>query len=202
MAHRQNVTSFEDSFAREYRELAATLPTKALMGKELSEEEHNAHLDEFYHYFDLCNEQEFLHQRGRISRNTWKFWHDGIASNLQRPAFRRAWNEICTQTKSDFSELRAIFPPDATSISADIAVKSTPLGEEQLVNDEPQFPVRTSRQQNTLSGTWRCASCAIQFGAPVWQCDSQAERPCGLAMGSKEQLVSICLLRKNLVRMV
>ena len=37
-AHRQSVTTFEDSFAREYRELAATLPTKALLGEPLSED--------------------------------------------------------------------------------------------------------------------------------------------------------------------
>jgi hypothetical protein len=113
-AHRQNVTSFEDSFAREYRELAATLPTKALLGEELTEDEHKEHLDEFYHYFDLCNEQAFLHQCERISDRTWEFWHDGIASNLKRPAFSRAWSEVCKRAKSDFSELRTLFPPRET----------------------------------------------------------------------------------------
>ena len=67
MAHRQSVTTFEDSFAREYRELAATLPTKALLGEPLSEDEHQQYFDEFYHYFDLCNEQVFLKKRGRIT---------------------------------------------------------------------------------------------------------------------------------------
>jgi len=117
LAHRQSVTTFEDSLAREYREIAASLPTKALLGEELSEEEYKEHFDEFYHYFDLCNEQAFLHQRGRIRRSTWKFWHDGMASNLKRPAFKRAWNEICERSNSDFSELREIFPPDAQRVS-------------------------------------------------------------------------------------
>lgn len=114
LAHRQSVTAFEDSFAREYRELAATLPTKALLGESLTDEEHAAHFDEFYHYFDLSNEQVFLHLKKRITPGTWKFWRDGMASNLRRPAFKRAWSEIAARASSDFAELRLFFPPDPT----------------------------------------------------------------------------------------
>ena len=113
LAHRQSITTFEDSLAREYRELAAKLPTKALLGEPLTEQEYREHFDEFYRYIDLSNEQAFLHQCGRIRSATWQFWRDGIASNLRRPAFRRAWSEVCSRAGSDFSELRAIFPPDA-----------------------------------------------------------------------------------------
>ena len=112
LAHRQSITAFEDSFAREYRELAATLPTKALLGESLTEEEHTKHFDEFYHYFDLSNEQAFLHLAGRITPATWKFWRDGMASNLRRPAFKRAWSEIAARANSDFAELRQFFPPE------------------------------------------------------------------------------------------
>jgi hypothetical protein len=112
LGHRQNITTFEDSMAREYRELAATLPTKALLGEQLTDEEFREHFDEFYRYFDLSNEQVFLHECGRIRKSTWQFWKDGIESNLNRPAFKRAWNEVCSRTTSDFSELRALFPPD------------------------------------------------------------------------------------------
>ena len=112
LAHRQSITAFEDSFSREYRELATTLPTKALLGEALSEEEHVEHFDEFYHYFDLSNEQTFLHLTGRITPGTWKFWRDGMASNLRRPAFKRAWSEIAARANSDFSELRQFFPPE------------------------------------------------------------------------------------------
>lgn len=112
LAHRHSITTFEDSFAREYRELAATLPTKALLGEPLTEEEHAEHFDEFYHYFDLSNEQTFLHLNGRITGSTWKFWSDGIASNLRRPAFKRAWSEIAARANSDFAEMRQFFPPE------------------------------------------------------------------------------------------
>ena len=111
LAHKQSVTNFEDSFAKEYRALAARLPTKALLGEPLSNREHREHFDELYHYFDLCNEQTFLHKNGRISSKTWEFWRDGIASNMRRPAFKRAWSEIASQANDDFSELKALFPP-------------------------------------------------------------------------------------------
>lgn len=111
LAHRQSVTNFEDTFAKEYRELAAKLPTKALLGEPLTEEEYTRHFDEMYHYFDLCNEQAFLQNVGRISKKTWCFWRDGMASNMRRPAFERAWAEIAARANNDFSELRALFPP-------------------------------------------------------------------------------------------
>jgi hypothetical protein len=111
LMHRQGVTTFEDSIAREYRDLAAKLNPKALLGESLTEEEYQNNFDEFYHYIDLCNEQAFLHQQNRISSETWKFWEDGIKSNLQRPAFRRAWNEIAKKVPSEFSELRRLIPP-------------------------------------------------------------------------------------------
>ena len=122
LAHRQSITAFEDSLAREYRELAAMLPTKALLGEPLTEQEYREHFDDFYRYFDLSNEQAFLHQCGRIRRCTWQFWRDGIASNLTRPAFTCAWREVCSRTNSDFSELRALFPPDTQPKIADDSV--------------------------------------------------------------------------------
>lgn len=115
----QAIVSFEDSFAKEYRELASKLPTKALLGGVLSEEEYNKHFDELYHYIDLCNEQVFLKNTGRISDSTWKFWQDGIKTNLQRPAFKRAWSEIAYKAPHDFSELRKISTPEPYKITND-----------------------------------------------------------------------------------
>lgn len=111
LVHRLSITNFEDTFAKEYRELMAKLPTKAMLGEMLSDDEHTEYFDEMYHYFDLCNEQVFLRSVGRVSDKTWIFWKDGIASNLRRPAFERAWSEIAARANNDFSELKALFPP-------------------------------------------------------------------------------------------
>ena len=120
LSRQQAVTSFEDSLAKEYRDLAARIPVKALLGKPLSDEEFAKHFDTLYHYIDLCNEQAFLNQTGRISDSTWTFWRGGIASNLKRPAFERAWSEIAAGSNGDFSELRAVFPPKPLPINGGV----------------------------------------------------------------------------------
>ena len=113
LAQCQSTTSFEDSMMKEYRALAATLPTKALLGEALTADEQSAALDEFYRYFDLCNQQVYLHQEGRVTHKTWDFWRAGIISNMRRPAFARAWAEVAARANGDFSELRSVCPPPA-----------------------------------------------------------------------------------------
>ena len=113
---KQAVTTFEDSLTAQYRQIASTLPLKALLGESLSKSEHEEHLKFFYRYFDLCNEQAFLHQSGRVSENTWAFWKDGIIGNLRRPAFERAWREIAGRANDDFSELKQLCPVNAESV--------------------------------------------------------------------------------------
>lgn len=108
IAARQAVTNFEDSLAAEYRALAATLPTEALLGGKLSDDEHKRALDEFYHYFDLSNGQVFLRQKRRVSQRTFAFWRDGMKAHLARPAFSRAWTEIGGRVPEDFRELRRL----------------------------------------------------------------------------------------------
>lgn len=98
---------FEDGLAKEYRELASRIPTKALLGKELYEEEYQASFDEFYRYVDLSNEQVSLRERGRIGDAVWKSWCSGIKANLSLPSFNRAWTEIKEQSNS-FHELRRL----------------------------------------------------------------------------------------------
>jgi hypothetical protein len=114
ITRKQNITAFEDSLSGQYRQIVSTLPLKALLGESLSDQEHCEHLQYFYRYIDLCNEQVFLHKSRRISNKTWLFWGDGILTNLSRPAFARAWQEIANRAKDDFDELRLLCPPKST----------------------------------------------------------------------------------------
>lgn len=98
---------FEDGLAKEYRELANRLPTKALLGQDLTDEEYKDSFDELFRYVDLSNEQVSLRQRGRINGVVWASWRDGIQGNLVLPAFRRAWSEI-KERSSSFDELRRL----------------------------------------------------------------------------------------------
>jgi hypothetical protein len=104
----QAATSFEDGLAREYREIAQRLPVVALLGGELSGDDLQDNLDDFYHYIDLSNEQVFLRQQGRIRETTWLNWREGIESNLTRPAFAAAWAIIKEKAPRSFGELRRL----------------------------------------------------------------------------------------------
>jgi hypothetical protein len=108
LGRKQAITQFEDSMAREYRELVSKLPTKILLGEEVSDEEYKLHFDELYHYIDLTNEQIFLRRNNRISIKTWENWQGGIKTNLRRPVFKKAWTEIKEKSNGDFRELRLL----------------------------------------------------------------------------------------------
>lgn len=115
LLEQQSVTSFEDGLVDEYRDIAKDLPLDALLGVDMSAPRVAEVLPVFYRYFDLCNQQVFLHKQGRIREETWVLWKDGIESNLRRPAFARAWAEIAAKAIGDFDELRALCPPQPTA---------------------------------------------------------------------------------------
>ena len=106
LSRKQARTQFEDGFVQQYRDLLKRIPVSALLGELLKEETQQAHLGDFYHYFDLCNEQVFLRQQNRISEPTWEMWRDGIRTNMSRPAFAAAWRDVKAKSKCDFAELR------------------------------------------------------------------------------------------------
>lgn len=93
LSKRQTRTQFEDDLAREYRALVERIPIKALFGEALEQDEYEENLHLFYRYIDLSNEQVFLRQKVRLSFDTWENWVDGIKSNLNLPAFTKAWED-------------------------------------------------------------------------------------------------------------
>ena len=98
-------TDFEDNLSREYRELSRQIPTRALLGQAVEDDEFAKAFPALFQYVDLSNEQIMLRMHGRIRAATWREWCDGIKSNLTKPAFARAWSEIKTRSAS-FDELR------------------------------------------------------------------------------------------------
>lgn len=111
LTKKQSMIHFEDQMSAQYREIARRLPIEALLGESLEPDRQAKWLPDFYHYFDLSNEQAFLHQRRRITKITWKEWKEGIEQNLRPPAFALAWEEITRRAPENFNELRAIVPP-------------------------------------------------------------------------------------------
>lgn len=57
-------------------------------------------------YFDLCSEEYWLHVRGRIDKETWEEWQQGMLFAFSKTAFRNAWKII---------DLDTIYYPDFTS---------------------------------------------------------------------------------------
>jgi hypothetical protein len=106
---RQARTQFEDGLTARYRDLVRELPIGAFLDGEMETDELRAALGVFYRYFDLCNEQAFLHEEGRVSHASWEQWRDGIESNMRRPAFRTAWlREIQPRIGDNFDEFRRV----------------------------------------------------------------------------------------------
>jgi hypothetical protein len=102
-------SQFEEGLTPRYRDLVRELPVGAFLDEEVPIEEIRNARGAFYRYFDLSNEQAFLNEEGRISEDTWQQWEDGIASNMRRPAFRKAWGEeIEPKIGNDFDELRRV----------------------------------------------------------------------------------------------
>jgi hypothetical protein len=108
VAKQQAKTQFEDGLAREYREIAQRIPVKALLGEDLDDAEYDKALADLFRYIDLCNEETFLRQNGRISDETWETWCDGIKSHLSRVVFKKAWKDIKSRTTDSFQELRRL----------------------------------------------------------------------------------------------
>lgn len=99
---------FEDGLAKEYRELASRIPTKALLGSGLSPQDYERTFDELFRYIDLSNEQVALCMRDRVRDETWESWSAGIEFNLSLPAFHRAWNQVQKHNPTQFSELKRL----------------------------------------------------------------------------------------------
>ncbi|HKT47829.1 MAG TPA: hypothetical protein VJP87_09935, partial [Candidatus Acidoferrales bacterium] len=81
-AKEQDAVAFEDKLNIEYREIIRTVDVNVMLGDALPAQNY---LSSIYNYFDLCNEQIFLRQRGRVSDRRWDEWIDGMEGNFSLP---------------------------------------------------------------------------------------------------------------------
>ena len=108
LAKGQATSQFEDSLNEHDRALLVEIPLPSLLGQRMREDELAHYLPAFYRYFDLSNEQAFLHAQGRIRPATWTTWRDGILQNMARPAFRQAWEQLLPDLDGSFDDLKAL----------------------------------------------------------------------------------------------
>jgi hypothetical protein len=105
----QFTTDFEDGLAQQYRNIMKRLPTKVLLGstlEELGEDQRETCRDAIYQYLDLSNEEAFLHREGRVRRETWSKWKEGIIDNMKLPAFLEVWRDVLSKSENNFEFLR------------------------------------------------------------------------------------------------
>lgn len=101
MSREQATTAFEDALAREYRDIAGTLPPAAFYVDQrvkLDEVEMQA----MFRYFDLSNEQLRLIEEGRIRDETAVVWKAGIVGLLRFETFGAAWRQLQPELPADF----------------------------------------------------------------------------------------------------
>ena len=60
----------------------------------LSPEERALVLGAYREYFNICSEEIWLHQRGRIDHATWAVWEKGMQQVARFPCFRDAWESL------------------------------------------------------------------------------------------------------------
>ena len=96
--------AFEDALEKEYRDLVAKIPTKALLDADLDEDQYRDTFDDFFRYFDLSNTQTALRMRNRIGLEIWNSWRLGMKFNFSLPAFDRAWKEVAMRTDDKATE--------------------------------------------------------------------------------------------------
>jgi hypothetical protein len=96
LAKQQLRASFEQTFTDRYKEIFSQIPLELLLddGRSDSDEIERA----FYDYFELCEEEMYYRCVGKVAKSTWVDWWIGIRMNLQRAAFRRAWDELRART--------------------------------------------------------------------------------------------------------
>jgi hypothetical protein len=104
LSRRLAETAFEDTIDQQYRELAKEIPVDVLINN--CDEFSSDTREIIFNYLDLCNQQIYLRAQGRIGKERWGSWCDGIQENLRKTAFHSVWSEV--KEKASFSYLERL----------------------------------------------------------------------------------------------
>lgn len=97
-------------FFRRYAEISQRMPDRLRLSKiknpsvaashEVSPEEWPAIARSMIEYGNLCSEEFALHKEGRIPREIWKIWREGIKENFETAIWRNAWRLVSIEYQS------------------------------------------------------------------------------------------------------
>jgi hypothetical protein len=85
--------SFEQTFSDRYDRIVAQIPLPVLLGGQPDLDDIEQ-LRAFFDYFELCEEEMYYRQRGRIGDRTWSDWREGISLHCRREGFMAAWQRL------------------------------------------------------------------------------------------------------------
>lgn len=90
LARRNAKAQFEMTFATRYQAISDELGLDIVLNADDTVDLDDRRLEVFYRYFELCEEECYYRERGRITRATWCAWWEGMALHLVNPAFANA----------------------------------------------------------------------------------------------------------------
>jgi hypothetical protein len=84
------------------------IPVDALLGRAIPDDERRKVREIIYNYLDLCNEQAYLRNKGRITDARWNEWKQGMENNIKKPAFKDVWDEVKGEAPETFTSLKEL----------------------------------------------------------------------------------------------
>jgi hypothetical protein len=93
-------------YTKRYSDIMSDLPFEARRPGSpfdihaLREEERTQVLQVMRSYFNLCSEELYLHQKGRIDSDTWEVWTEGTAEVMRFPCFDFGWGVLRQEYES------------------------------------------------------------------------------------------------------
>jgi hypothetical protein len=87
-------------YTRRYSDIVQGLPAESRQPgsdfslKSLDPSERGRVLNAARGYLNLCSEEFYLHERGRIDDTTWAIWRQGMVTTLRLPWIQETWEEL------------------------------------------------------------------------------------------------------------
>ena len=91
IAMKQSRNDFFAEYTKRYHDIILHMPDEVFEGSAKAE---GVTLKYMQLYFDLCNEEFQLYQKGLIPKDVWFNWVEGMVDTTKRDLYKKSWNII------------------------------------------------------------------------------------------------------------
>ena len=88
LAIEQNKRAFYSEYTKRYQDIILAMPDNVFDG---SGELNSITLKYTQLYFDLCNEEYYLHKEGQLPEGIWNNWKEGMKQTTKLVLFKKSW---------------------------------------------------------------------------------------------------------------